>query len=106
MVSLYSTYRKDAFWLSTVATWGALSDSVNRQVPIGITLQSNQGNTNGANVSFAAETGYNFRTAAGSLPAAAGMALKAPSATPTCFTHGPVVGIILQGDCILRSLCG
>ena len=24
------------------------------------------------------------------------MALKAPSATPTCFMHGPVVGIILQ----------
>jgi len=95
-VSLYSAYRKDAFWLSTVATWGALSDTVNRQVPIGITLQSNQGSTSGTDISFAAETGYNFRTAVGSLPAAAGMALKAPPATPTYFTHGPVVGIILQ----------
>ena len=59
-------------------------------------LQSNQGSTNGTNISFAAETGYNFRTAVGILPTAAGMALKAPSATPTCFMHGPVVGIILQ----------
>jgi outer membrane lipase/esterase len=35
-VSLYSAYRKDAFWLNTIGTWGSISDTVNRQVPIGI----------------------------------------------------------------------
>jgi outer membrane lipase/esterase len=95
-ISLYSAYRKDAFWLNAIATWGALTDSVNRQVPLGITMQSNQGNTDGTNVSFAAETGYNFRTAVGTLPSAAGMALKAPPATPIYVTHGPIVGIVAQ----------
>jgi outer membrane lipase/esterase len=95
-ISLYSAYRKDAFWLNAIATWGALTDSVNRQVPLGITMQSNQGNTDGTNVSFAAEAGYNFRTAVGTLPSAAGMALKAPPATPIYVVHGPIVGIIAQ----------
>jgi outer membrane lipase/esterase len=95
-VSLYSAYRKDAFWLNAIASWGSIGDAVNRQVPIGLTQQSNQGSTDGTNISFAAETGYNFRAALGTLPAAAGMALKAPPATPIYVTHGPVVGIILQ----------
>jgi outer membrane lipase/esterase len=95
-VSLYSAYRKDAFWLNAIATWGALTDSVNRQVPLGITMQSNQGSTDGTNISLAAETGYYFRTAVGTVPAAAGMALKAPPATPIVVTHGPIVGIIAQ----------
>jgi outer membrane lipase/esterase len=95
-VSLYTAYRKDAFWLNAIVTWGALSDTVNRQVPIGISLQSNQGSTNGTNISLAYETGFNFRTAVGALPMAAGMALKAPPATPLNLTHGPVVGIVLQ----------
>jgi outer membrane lipase/esterase len=95
-VSLYSAYRRDALWFDAIATWGTLQDTVNRVVPLGITTQSNQGSTNGSNISFAAETGYNFRTAVGTLPASAGMALKAPPATPLYLTHGPVVGIILQ----------
>lgn len=95
-VSLYTAYRRDAFWLNAIGTWGSISDTVNRQVPLGISLQSNQGSTNGTNISFAAETGYNFRAAVGTLPPAAGMALKAPSATSLYLTHGPVIGIILQ----------
>jgi outer membrane lipase/esterase len=95
-VSLYTAYRKDAFWLNAIGTWGSISDTVNRQIPLGITTQSNLGSTNGTNISFAAETGFNFRTAVGTLPTAAGMALKAPPATPLYLTHGPVVGIILQ----------
>jgi outer membrane lipase/esterase len=95
-VSLYSAYRKNAVWLNAIGTWGTLSDSVNRQIPLGITTQSNQGNTSGNNISFAAETGYNFQTAIGTVPATAGMALKAPAATPLYLTHGPIVGIILQ----------
>lgn len=95
-VSLYSAYRKDAFWLHGIATWGTLNDDINRMVPLGITMQSNRGSTDGTNISVAAETGYNFRTAVGSLPAAAGGALKAPAAMPIYLTHGPIFGIIAQ----------
>ena len=95
-VSLYSAWRKDAFWLNAIATWGVLTDRVNRQVPLGLTTQSNQGSTDGTNISFAAETGYNFRTAIGILPAAAGMVLKAPPVSPIYIAHGPIVGIIAQ----------
>jgi outer membrane lipase/esterase len=83
-------------WLNAIATWGALTDNVNRQVPLGITTQSNQGNTDGTNVSLAVETGYNFRTAVGTLPSAAGMALKAPPVAPIVITHGPILGVVAQ----------
>lgn len=95
-VSLYTALVKDAFWLNAIATWGALSDNVNRQVPLGITTQSNQGSTNGTNISFAAETGYNFQSAVGTLPSSVGMPVKAARVTPLYLTHGPVVGILLQ----------
>ena len=95
-ISLYSAYRKDAFWLNGIATWGALSDGINRVVPLGITTQSNQGSTDGTNISVAAETGYHFRTAVGALPDGAGRALKAPAVAPVYLTHGPIVGIIAQ----------
>lgn len=95
-ISVYSAYRKDAFWLNGIATWGALSDGINRVVPLGITTQSNGGSTSGTNISVAAETGYHFRTAVGPLPDGAGRALKAPAATPVYLTHGPIVGIIAQ----------
>jgi outer membrane lipase/esterase len=92
--SLYAAYRHDPYWINAVATWGALHDDVNRQVPLGITVQSNQGSTNGTNISFATEFGYDFKTAIG--PASvAGVPLKAPP--PQLYlTHGPVVGIVLQ----------
>lgn len=95
-VSLYSAYRKNAFWLNGIATWGALDNSVNRVVPLGITMQSNKGRADGTNISVAVETGYDFRTAVGTVPAAAGKALKASAATPIYLTHGPIVGIIAQ----------
>jgi outer membrane lipase/esterase len=95
-VSVYSAYRKGAYWLDAVATWGSISDNVNRVVPLGITMQSNQGDTNGSNISFAAETGYNFQTAIGSLPSAVAMPFKAPPTEPLYLTHGPIVGIIAQ----------
>jgi len=95
-VSLYSAYRRGAYWLDAIATWGSISDNVNRVVPLGITTQYNLGSTNGSNVSFAAETGYNFQTAIGSLPSAIAMPLKAAPAEPLYLTHGPVVGIIAQ----------
>jgi outer membrane lipase/esterase len=95
-VSLYSAYRKGAYWLDAIATWGSIADNVNRVVPLGITTQSNQGSTNGSNISFAAETGYNFQTAIGSLPSAIAMPLKAAPAEPLYLTHGPIVGAIAQ----------
>jgi outer membrane lipase/esterase len=95
-ISLYTAFRKDAFWFDAIATWGSISDDVNRQIPLGITTQSNQGSTTGSNVSLAAETGYNFRTAVGTLPSAVAMPLKAALAAPLYLTHGPVIGVIAQ----------
>jgi outer membrane lipase/esterase len=59
-----------------VKNYGHLDYTVNRTVPIGITLQFNNGRTDGNNWSVATEGGYKF--AAGPL------------------THGPVAGIALQ----------
>jgi outer membrane lipase/esterase len=92
-VSLYTAYRRNDLWINAIGTWGSLQDTINRQVPIGITVQSNNGRTSGTNISFAAEGGYNFRTAIGD--AATNMPVKAP-ASAAIVTHGPVVGLILQ----------
>ncbi len=93
--SLYTAYRHNAFWADAIATWGLLQDTVNRQTPLGITTQSNQGSTNGSNGSIAVEAGYNFTTALGAA-AASGLAYKAPVTQPLQLVHGPVVGIIQQ----------
>ena len=97
-VSLYTAYRHNAFWADGIGTWGTLHDTVNRQIPLGVTMQSNQGSTNGSNVSFAGQVGYDFSASFGQAPAGAGLSYKAPVAAsaPVVLTHGPVVGIILQ----------
>ncbi len=74
--SIYAAYRNSAFWGDIIASAGTLRDSVNRPVPIGITIQPNNGNTSGSNYSLALETGYDFMFAQ--------------------LTHGPVAGIVLQ----------
>src|SRR5262249_18421855 len=58
----------------------------------------NQGSTNGSNVSFAGEAGYDFTASFGGAPAATRLSYKAPVAAsePVVLKHGPVVGIILQ----------
>ncbi len=94
-VSLYGAYRNDPFWFDAVASWGSLHDDINRVIPLGITTQSNQGSTNGNDVSFAAEGGYNFFTPLGT-SAVSGMPVKAVPPAPVILTHGPVAGIILQ----------
>jgi outer membrane lipase/esterase len=81
-------------WGDVIGTWGGLQDSVNRQVPIGITQQMNLGSTSGSNTSIAAEIGYDFTTPIGAT-AAPGMTYKAP-VQPLVLTHGPVVGVIQQ----------
>jgi outer membrane lipase/esterase len=80
-----------------VGSFGGLHYDVNRVVPIGITTQSNTGNTSGQNTSFAAEFGYDFVTPLGGSAVAPAMPVKAPPATAGwAITHGPVVGIVLQ----------
>ena len=59
---------------SAPAAW--LDDTTNRTVPIGITVQPNNGSTSGHDLSLAGEIGYDFH------------------AGPV--THGPVAGFILQ----------
>jgi outer membrane lipase/esterase len=94
--SVYTAYRHNAFWTDAIATWGTLRDTVNRQIPLGITTQSNQGSTDGSDGSIAAEIGYTFTNAFGTPVAAPGLAYKAPLVSPVLVTHGPVAGIILQ----------
>jgi outer membrane lipase/esterase len=91
--SVYTAWRHNALWGDAIATWGTLQDTVNRQVPLGVTSQSNQSSTSGTNVSFAAEIGYNFTNSTGT---ALGLAYQALPAPLLLFTHGPVIGVILQ----------
>lgn len=81
-VSLYTAYRHSAFWADAIGSWGTIHDTVNRQIPLGITVQSNQGSTSGTNVSLAGEVGYDFTTSFGRLPAAAGISYKAQLQLP------------------------
>jgi outer membrane lipase/esterase len=75
-VSFYTGYRNYDLWGDLIGTVGLLHDTTNRQVPIGITVQPNNGATSGLDLSLAAEIGYDFH------------------AGPV--THGPVAGFILQ----------
>jgi outer membrane lipase/esterase len=95
-VSAYTALRKDAYWLNAIGTWGSIDDTINRQIPLGITTQSNRGSTNGTNISFAIEGGYNFKTALGPASGASRLPLKAPQPEAAYLTHGPVAGVILQ----------
>ena len=61
---------------TSIASYGHLDYDVNRNVPIGITLQLNKGSTSGQDWSLATEGGYKFRQG--------------------WLTHGPAVGLTLQ----------
>jgi outer membrane lipase/esterase len=75
-LSLYTAYRNANWWGDLVATAGWLGYTTNRLVPIGITVQQNNGSTTGDDLSLAGEIGYDFHTGV--------------------VTHGPVTGFILQ----------
>ncbi len=75
-VSLYAGYRNHDVWGDLIGTAGWLNDTTNRLVPIGITIQPNNGSTRGTDLSLAGEVGYDFHAGA--------------------VTHGPVAGFILQ----------
>jgi outer membrane lipase/esterase len=92
-ISGYAAYLNGPFWGNAVASGGGLFFDSNRQVPIGITTQSNTGSTKGTNFSLLLETGYNFTT-----PLAAASAAFPVKALPAAssLVHGPVVGLTLQ----------
>jgi outer membrane lipase/esterase len=75
-LSLYAGYRNANWWGDLVGTAGWLGYDTSRPVPIGITVQQNNGSTNGDDLSLAGELGYDFHAGA--------------------VTHGPVTGLILQ----------
>ncbi|MBU6464425.1 MAG: autotransporter domain-containing protein [Bradyrhizobium sp.] len=75
-LSLYTAYRNTNWWADLTGTAAWLGYDTNRTVPIGITVQANDGSTDGADLSLAAEIGYDFHAGA--------------------MTHGPVAGLILQ----------
>jgi outer membrane lipase/esterase len=74
--SFYAAYLDGPFWANVVASVGTLQNAVNRSAPIGITVQQNNGDTDGSQFSLALQTGYNF--------------IYGP------LTHGPLAGILLQ----------
>lgn len=74
--SLYAAYRNANWWADVTGTAAWLGYDTNRTVPIGITVQANNGSTDGNDLSLAGEIGYDFH--AGTV------------------THGPVAGLILQ----------
>ncbi len=74
--TVFGAVRADNLWANAIMSFGWMKYDVNRVVPLGITFDSNQANTNGRNFSFAALTGYDFRDGA--------------------VTHGPVAGVELQ----------
>jgi outer membrane lipase/esterase len=75
-LSLYTAYYNHDLWSNLIGTIGLLHDDTNRSVPIGITVQPNNGSTNGYDLSLAGEIGYDLHFGP--------------------VTHGPVGGFILQ----------
>jgi outer membrane lipase/esterase len=94
--SLYAAYGAGPVWAKVVGSYGTLRYDINRIVPIGITSQSNTGNTAGRNTSFAAELGYDFVTPIGNPATISVLPVKAAPAAGLAITHGPVAGLVLQ----------
>lgn len=76
VLSLYTAYRNKDWWGTLIGSVGWLNYTTDRTVPIGVTMQPNNGATNGTDLSLAGEVGYDFHTG--------------------FLTHGPVAGFILQ----------
>ncbi len=74
--TVFGAVRADSLWANVIMSFGWLKYDVNRVVPLGISFDSNQGNTRGRNFSFATLTGYDFRHDA--------------------ITHGPIAGVEVQ----------
>jgi outer membrane lipase/esterase len=74
--SAYAAFLGGPWWGTLVGTYGSLDYDVSRLVPIGITVQSNSGKTDGTSASVAAQAGFNIKNGP--------------------LTHGPMVGITWQ----------
>jgi outer membrane lipase/esterase len=74
--SFYAAYLDGPFWANVVGSVGTLQNAVTRSAPIGITVQQNNGDTDGSQISLALQAGYNF--------------IQGP------LTHGPLAGVLLQ----------
>jgi len=94
----YSAYTAGRLWFDMIGTYGGLHYDVNRIVPLGIVNVSNTGSTNGSNLSYAAEIGYNWLYPMGGRSESMPLPVKAtPAVTPSSYlVHGPLVGILLQ----------
>ena len=75
-LNVYTAYRDGPVWGNLIGSVGWLDYNTNRQVPIGITVQPNNGSTDGSDLALAGELGYDLHTG--------------------FLTHGPVAGFILQ----------
>jgi outer membrane lipase/esterase len=97
-LSGYTAYTAGRLWLDMIGTYGGLHYDVNRIVPLGIVNVSNTGSTNGSNISYAAEIGYNWLSPLGGGNSSTALPIKAASAATPLFTlvHGPVAGVLLQ----------
>ncbi len=74
--SLYAAYKAGPLWANVIGTYGHLTYDVNRNVPIGISIQNNTGTTSGDNWSAAFQGGYKF--------------------WQDGLTHGPIAGFVYQ----------
>jgi outer membrane lipase/esterase len=74
--SLYAGYDRGPLWGNVIGTYGSLDYDVNRLATVGITTQTNNGSTDGRNLSASLEGGYRF--------------------TAYSLTHGPVAGVTWQ----------
>ena len=75
-LSGYVAYRNANWWGDLTGTAAWLNYDTNRTIPVGITLQANNGSTIGDDLSLAGETGYDFHIGG--------------------VAHGPVAGLMLQ----------
>ena len=112
--SVYAGYRGGPWWGNVIASYGHLDYDVNRNVPIGITLQLNKGSTSGQDWLLATEGGYKFT-------ADCAIASMRPSFDPRNKSEGiqaqdeggdhgevssnPVVSLSNDGDAPARLRC-
>lgn len=61
--SLYAAYRGPALWATAVASYGMLSYDVHRNVPVGIAVLGNSGQTRGSGAALGGQAGYDFAVA-------------------------------------------
>ena len=91
--SLYAAYQGNGLWGNIVATYGSLSYDVNRNVPLGIAVLSNWGQTHGTNWSVGGQAGYDF-----SLGTTALGTLKTGPIAGLLWQHATIDGFVESGS--------